>query len=112
MKAYEWIDRLKVTKHLPSDYAAAKVLGLTQPSVIKMRARQDATLSEETAVKMGELLGLDPVGIVLDQLAERSKNESVRSTLAAEARRLCILCKVTAAILLGAEKPHWLRVSS
>ncbi len=88
MKAYQWIDRLKVTKQLTSDYAAAKMLGLTQPSVIKMRGRPEATLSEDTAVRLAELLGMNPTGIVIDQAAERAKNPSVRSTLAAEAERL------------------------
>ncbi len=91
MKAYEWIDRLKVAKHLPSDYAAAKLLGVSQPTVITMRTRK-STLSEENAFKVAELLGINPAGVVLDQAAERAKSPAVRSALSAEAARLCILC--------------------
>lgn len=93
MKAYEWIDRLKVEKHLPSDYAAAKALGITQSSVIKMRAR-NSTLDEETAARIASLLGVNPAGIIIDQVAERTKSPEVRSTLAKMADQLCILCKV------------------
>lgn len=98
MKAYEWIDRLKVKKQLPSDYAAAKILGLSQPSVIKMRARHDATLSDDTAIKVAELLGVDPAGVLIDQLAERTKSGPARSTLERMAGELCVLCKVSDAI--------------
>lgn len=91
MKAYEWIDRLKVKKHISSDYAVAKMLGMSQSSIISMRTRK-STFDEDAAVKVANALGLNPIGIVIDQAAERAKNPEVRSTLAAEAQRLCILC--------------------
>lgn len=94
MKAYEWIDRLKVTKQIPSDYAVAKLLDMSQSSIISMRSRK-STLDEDSAVKVANALGMNPIGIVIDQAAERAKNPTVRATLAAEAQRLCILCKVT-----------------
>lgn len=102
MKAYEWIDRLKVEKKLPSDYAAAKMLGLSQPSVMKMRARADATLSDESAVKLAELLGVNPAAVILDQIAERSKIPEIRATFHKMAGELCILCKVSIATILVA----------
>lgn len=92
MKAYEWIDRVKVSKKITSDYAVAKSLGVTQAAVSKLRARNDATLSDETAVKVAQLLGLNPAGVLVDQLAERAKSPEVRSTLSREVERLCILC--------------------
>lgn len=99
MKAYEWIDRLKVKKQISSDYAVAKMLGMSQSSIISMRSRK-STFDEDAAVKVAQLLGINPTGIVIDQAAERAKSPEVRSTLAAEAQRLCILCKVTAATIL------------
>lgn len=97
MNAYQWIDRVKAAKNLTSDYAAAKYLGLSQPTVITMR-RRGSTLSDETAIRVADALGLNPAGVLVDQLAERSKDAAVRSTLAREVERLCILCKVKYAI--------------
>ena len=91
MKASQWIDRVKVAKNLTSDYSAAKVLGLSQSSVITMRARK-STMDDDTAAKVAEALGMNPAGVILDQAAERVKSEIVRSTLSREAERLCILC--------------------
>lgn len=98
MKAYEWIDRLKVSKGLQSDYAAAKSIGITQSAISKYRSRE-STLDEETAAKIASMLGVNPAGIILDQAAERTKSPEVRTTLAKVARDLCILCKVATAKL-------------
>lgn len=97
MKAYQWIDRVKVAKNLTSDYAVAKVLGLSQSSVITIRTRK-STMDDETASKVAEALGMNPAGVILDQAAERVKSEAVRATLHREVERLCILCKVSRAI--------------
>lgn len=91
MKAYEWIDRLKVEKHIVSDYAVAKTLGLSQSSIITMRSRK-STFDEDTAIKVANALGLNPVGIIVDQASERVKSVEARSALAREVERLCILC--------------------
>lgn len=100
MKAGNWIDKVKTEMKLPSDYAVAKMLGLSRFTVSGYRQRPDATLDEDIAIKVAEVLHLNPAGIVLDQVAERSKNDVVRSTLSAEAARLCILCKVAVATVL------------
>lgn len=91
MKATEWIDRVKVAKGIASDYAVAKHLGITQAAISRIRTHE-STLSEDTATAVAESLGLNPAGVILDQLAERVKSSAVRSTLSAEADRLCILC--------------------
>ena len=91
MKAADWIDQVKTALNLPSDYAAAKALHITRSAVSNYRNRE-STLDEETAFNVARALKLNPVGIVLDQLAERSKNVEVRTALSREAARLCILC--------------------
>ncbi len=77
MKAHQWIDRLKVTKSLPSDYAAAKILGVSQSSVVKMRTR-DSTLDEDTSIKLADLIGIEPAIVLADQAMERAKNGAAR----------------------------------
>lgn len=97
MKAAEWIDRVKEKRGWDSDYRVAKELGLSRATVSKYRTRTP-TLDEDIAVKVAQALGLNPAGIVLDQIVERTKSPEVRSTLSREVERLCILCKVPDAI--------------
>lgn len=91
MKAIEWIEQMKKALHLPSDYAAAKRLGINKSTISIYRSR-GSTLDEETSIKVAEALGVAPASVILDQMAERVKTPEVRATLLAEARRLCILC--------------------
>jgi len=91
MKADQWIDRVKKARGWDSDYRVANELNLTRQAVSGYR-RKPMTLDEVTAVKVAEILGLNPAGIIIDQVAERSKDDSVRATLHKMAAELCILC--------------------
>lgn len=91
MKAAEWIDRVKSAQGWDSDYRAAKELGITRGAMSQIRTGDSATLREETAVKVAQVLGIPVAGIIIDQAAERSKNPEVRAALAAEAERLYIM---------------------
>ena len=91
MKAAEWIDRVKKTRGITSDYAAAKALGITPQAISKYRSR-NSTLDEDASIAVATALGIAHAGVVLDQAAERVKALDVRTALLAEARRLCILC--------------------
>lgn len=81
MKAAEWIDRVKSARDLESDYKVAKALGITRSAVSHYRIGTRQTLDEDTALKVAEALGVDPAGIIIDQVAERSKSETVRTAL-------------------------------
>lgn len=104
MKASEWIDQVKIALDLPSDYAAAKVLNITRSAVSKYRSRE-STLDEDTALRVAEVLKINPARVVLDQLAERTKSALLRS----EVERLCILCKVTVAAIARLANPAAMR---
>lgn len=92
MKAIEWIDRVKSAKGWDSDYRVAQELGMTRSNISLHRSRGNTTLDEDAAVKVASMLGVDPVGIIIDQVAERSKSPEIASALHAAARRVCILC--------------------
>ncbi len=77
MKAYQWIDRLKVKKGLHSDYAAAKLLGMTTAAITMLRSRE-STLSEDVALKLAHELDISPVLVLTDQATERAKSESAK----------------------------------
>jgi transcriptional regulator with XRE-family HTH domain len=99
MKASEWIDRVKSAKGLPSDYAVAKLLNVHRNTISNYR-QHTPTLDEEMAVKVANALGINPAGVLIDQVAERTKDAITRSTLSRVAGELCILCKQTGAMLL------------
>jgi transcriptional regulator with XRE-family HTH domain len=106
MKATAWIDRVKVAKHVTSDYAVAKHLGLTQAAISRIRTHE-STLSEDTAMAVAAALGINPAGVILDQVAERVKSAAVRSTLSKLSDELCILCSITVARVLIATNPYF-----
>ena len=80
MKAAQWVDRVKKARGW-TDYRAAAELGITRGAMSQIRTGNTETLSEDTALKVADLLGVDPAGIVLDQYAEKAKSEVVRSAL-------------------------------
>lgn len=105
MKACEWIDKIKTVKGWDSDYRVAKELHLSRNTISTYRGGRSQTMDEDTAMKVAHVLGMNPAGIIIDQVAERSKDESVLSTLTKVAGQLCILCKVSVTgFLLLAEK--------
>lgn len=89
MKASEWIDRIKFERGLPSDYAAAKLLGLGKQTISAYR-KKGSTLDENASLSVARVLGIAPAGVILDQAAERVKTPEVRAALLAEASRLSV----------------------
>lgn len=78
MNAYEWIERAK--KELDAtDYAIAKRLEIPTSQMTSYKNGRAKTLSDETALKLAELLKINPLEILADQAAERSKKNEVKS---------------------------------
>lgn len=101
MKAFEWIDKLKTARGWNSDYRVAKELSF-KANTISMYRAHGGPMDENIAIKVASALGERPEAVLLDQYAERTKNPAVRSALLDAASRLCILCKVPAAMKLVA----------
>lgn len=91
MKAFEWIDRAKKASGISSDYGIAKLLGIHRATVSNYRANS-RFLDEEIAIKIANVVGLKPEAVLIDQLAERTKDPDTRASLLDTARRLCVLC--------------------
>lgn len=72
----EYLEAVKAKLALPSDYALAKVLGLTHTSIIAYRNGRSA-LGIETAMKIGEILRIDGHAIYADGQIERAKNPEI-----------------------------------
>jgi hypothetical protein len=87
MNAYQWIERVKSVRGFETNYRAAKELGM-HPNVISTYKTRGGTMDEEAAVKVAEVLGIDPIIILADQAMERSKSEKARSAWAGVLGRL------------------------
>lgn len=92
MKAADWIDRVKAARGWPTDYRVAKELGFTPNTISNYRARPESLMDEKIAVKVAEALGEKPEAVLLDQFAERVKDQAISTALSKVAKSLCILC--------------------
>ncbi|HBH38249.1 MAG TPA: hypothetical protein DDX06_07685 [Curvibacter sp.] len=81
MKAAEWIDKVKAARGWETDYKVAKELGITRNAISNFRGGRSQTMDEGTALKVAHALGIEPAGIIIDQVAERSKDEGLRTAL-------------------------------
>lgn len=104
MKAITWIDKLKTAKHWDSDYRIAKELGLSRNTISNFRCGRNQTMDDDTAAKVAQALGENPIALIIDQVAERSKDPKIRSALLSVANQLCILCKEAGAIFCVADR--------
>lgn len=91
MKAVEWINKVKLAKGWESDYRVAKELGLSRNLVSTYRAGRAQTMDEDTAEKVAQALGISPVAVIIDQVAERSKKPALSSALQKVAATLYIM---------------------
>lgn len=96
MKAADWIDKVKAARGWDTDYRVAKELGLSKQTIGSYRGKV-VTMDEDTAIKVAQALGEKPEAILLDQFAEKVKDQAISTALHKVARSLCILCKVTSA---------------
>jgi len=78
MKTIDFLDRVKEAHSLPSDYALAPFLGVSRAQVSKYRNHKDY-LSDVTAIRIAELLGLDAGYVMACIHAERSSNDETRA---------------------------------
>ncbi|WP_076887767.1 DUF3693 domain-containing protein [Burkholderia pseudomallei] len=73
----EYLDAIKVRLDLPSDYAVAKALGLTRAAVSKQRLGH-SVFDDTTALRVAEILGVNPMEVISAANAERARDEETR----------------------------------
>lgn len=72
----EYLDAVREKLHLPSDYAVAKELGVTRESVSGWRNGK-SPFGIETAMKIGEILGMDGHAVYAQGQIERAKKPEI-----------------------------------
>jgi len=74
----EFLDELKSRNGGASDYAIAKILGITHQMVSKYRLGKDC-LGDSTAIRVAELLEINPAIVVSAVHAERAKSDQEKA---------------------------------
>lgn len=72
-----YIDELKEKMNLPSDYAAAKFLGVPRQSMTKVRNGQ--VLGKDKCLRLAIALKRDPIEIIATAEAQTEKNQELRA---------------------------------
>lgn len=93
----DFLDAVKSKHGLASDYALASVLGITRSSVSKFRVGKDF-LGDSTAIRVAQLLEMDPAKIIASVHFERAKKDDERAAWASILEKLG---GVAAALVLG-----------
>lgn len=78
MKTVDFLDAVKARHNLPSDYAAAKFLELTQAQVSRYRTGRDY-FGDEVALRVAEHLAMPPAYVLACVHAERASTAQLRS---------------------------------
>jgi len=68
----DFLDAIKARHNLPSDYALSAKLGITRQCMSRYRQKSDY-LGDSTAIRVAELLEIDPAIVVAAAHQERSK---------------------------------------
>ena len=72
-----FLDAVKAKTGVPSDYAIAKILGVTQQTVSRYRVKKDF-LGDSTAIRVAGILEIDAAIVIACAHAERAKSEQER----------------------------------
>lgn len=87
MKTAEYLDAIKARHNLPSDYAAAKLIGVTRSAVSRYRHGADS-FADPVALRVAELLDLDPASVLIDCQMERAPDPATRAAWGALLARI------------------------
>ncbi|WP_186082820.1 DUF3693 domain-containing protein [Burkholderia gladioli] len=73
----EYLDEVKARHDLPSDYAASKALGVTPSAISKYRLGR-AYFDDLTALRVAELLDINPLEVIAAANADRARDTDTR----------------------------------
>lgn len=78
MNTLEFLDEAKAKNGLPSDYALAKALKVSQPTISGYRAGR-SRIDDDVALKLANLIGRNPLEVIAVANAERAKTPEMRA---------------------------------
>lgn len=86
MNTIDLLEAVKVKRGISSDYALAKVLGVTQAATSSYRTG-NSKISDDVALTVAEVLKLNPLAVIALANAERAKTEEQKAKWLAIAER-------------------------
>ncbi len=94
---------IKARYSIESDYALAKLLGLSRSAISEHRTGKSKSFGEETGFRIAELLDLDAGHVLACLAAERSKDIKVKKVWQrlAELTRVAIIAPLLFAVTLA-----------
>lgn len=103
----EFIAAVKAKHGIESDYAAAKLLGVTRTTLSHYRNGK-GLLGDDAALKVAELLEIEPGYVLACIAAERSKNERVKAAWAWWADHKALAAALAVLVILPTSTlPQW-----
>lgn len=100
MDTKQLLDRLKAANGGASEYRVAQLLGVRSQTVYKWKNGQ-GFMSDEVGIRAAELLGLDPVNVVVDLHIEREEGNPTFSVWKALGKRLEMAAMPAVAAFVG-----------
>lgn len=83
----DYLDAVSARLGGVSDYRVAITLGISTQAVSRWRSGQDS-IGDDAAIKVAQILGIDPAEILLSSYAAKSKNALARAALENAIRKL------------------------
>lgn len=106
MNTVDYLDAVKAARKITSDYALAKVLGITQSTISGYRAGR-SRIDDDVALTIAEILGVHPLQVIAAANAERAKTPEQRARWSGVMEKF----SVSFLNLLSGKGPHERRAS-
>nr|DAD55493.1 MAG TPA: helix turn helix protein [Corticoviridae sp.] len=87
MNTLDYLSAVKKKLGIESDYALAKALGITHSAICGYRAGR-SRIDDDTALKISEILDMNPLQVIAQANAERAKTPEMRSRWMGLAQKL------------------------
>jgi plasmid maintenance system antidote protein VapI len=101
MKTQDYLDAAKQKLHVQSDYALAKSLETSREYISQLRLGK-RPMSDEVALKLATVLGINPIQTLAQCQAERSKNPEIQAAWASLLEKI----SMGFSALMSAAKPR------
>lgn len=105
MNTIEYLDLIKSTKSITSDYKLSKLLGISRSRLSHYRNGRN-TMDELLALKVEKILNLKPGTVLIDLQAERSKCPEARAILHELAQKLAATALTLVLVFSGVFLPN------
>jgi transcriptional regulator with XRE-family HTH domain len=108
MNTGEYLDAVRQALNLPSDYALQKPLELSKSQLSKYRTGRES-LSDATALRVAEILGIAPAKVLVDMHIQKSKSPELRAAWSAAMEKISASFKTLLSPWDGHERRAFVR---